>query len=141
MTLIPMVAVPLHGGGGAAAAEHERQMRREEEEMTPYTADDLAGDWEFKIIRSATSAFRSPQKLRELLEQESRAGWVLVEKFDDARVRLRRPAKCRERDGNLDFDPYRTYVGTTPGVIALMVIGTVLSVMAVIIAVLLLVAR
>jgi hypothetical protein len=123
-----MALVPMHGG--AAAAEHERQMRLEEEELTPYSVDDLAQDWEFKILRSATGAFRSAKRLREVLEDEARAGWVLVEKFDNSRVRLKRPAKARDRDGNLNFDPYRTYVGLYPSTVALFIVIASLAVAA-----------
>lgn len=34
-----------------------------------------------------------------------------MEKFDDSRLRLKRPASARELDGKLDIDPYRTHVG------------------------------
>jgi hypothetical protein len=131
----------MHSGAAAAAAEQQRQMRREEEEMTPYTADDLAQDWEFKILRSATGAFRLPKRLQRALEEESCAGWVFVEKFDDTRIRLKRPAKARERDGNLTFDPYRTYVGASPNAIALMIVGAVLAAIAVIVGGILLAKR
>jgi len=67
----------------AAAAEKRRQMLlAEEEDMTEYTQDDLKSDWEFKIVRSDTAAFRKPEVLNELLEQEAQAGWVMLEKFD-----------------------------------------------------------
>lgn len=91
----------------AAAAERHK----EEEEMTRYTEQDLAEGWEFKIVRSYTSSFRNPQALRRLIEEEARAGWVMVEKFDDSRIRFKRPASARERDPMLEpgFDPYRTY--------------------------------
>jgi len=58
----------------AAAAEKRRQMLlAEEEDMTEYTQDDLKSDWEFKIVRSDTAAFRKPEVLNELLEQEAQA--------------------------------------------------------------------
>jgi hypothetical protein len=104
-------------------------MREEEEEMTSYRPEDLAQDWEFKILRSATNAFKNPLRLRQYLEEEGRAGWVLVEKFDDSRLRLKRPATARERDGKLDIDPYRTYVGLTPNAVAGIVIGITVGVM------------
>lgn len=67
--------------------------------------------WEYKIIRSATGAFRHRDRLRQSLEEEAQAGWELVEKFDDNRVRLRRPVAARSNDHLLDFDPYRTWIG------------------------------
>jgi hypothetical protein len=111
------------GAAAAAAAEEQRRMRVEEEEMTPYSSSDLAQDWEFKIIRSAMASFRKPEYLRRVLDNEARAGWVLVEKFDSHRIRLKRSALARERDGKLDFDPYRTDVGPSQGIIAFMVVA------------------
>jgi len=115
------------GGAAAAAAAEQRRMREEEEEMTSYTAGDLSQDWEFKILRSATGGFRNPEFLRRALEEEGRAGWVLVEKFDNSRVRLKRPAKARELDGKLNTDPYRTNVGMSDVSIALTVVGIALT--------------
>ena len=55
--------------GAAAAAAHAAQLRQqEEEEMTRYSAEELAGDWEFKILRSNTAAFRKPEVLRRVCE-------------------------------------------------------------------------
>jgi hypothetical protein len=105
--------------GGAAAAERARQMRLEEEEMTPYSSTDLSDDWEFKILRSATHGFRDPNYLQKVLEEESQAGWMLVEKFDNGRIRLKRPASARQRDGKLGTDPYRSYAGMGPSATAL----------------------
>jgi hypothetical protein len=97
----------------AAAAEEARRQRQEEEEMTNYSRDDLAGDWEFKIVRSVTAAFRNPAVLEKLRQDEAQAGWVMVEKFDDARIRFKRAASARENDFRLPqgVDPYRTYYG------------------------------
>ena len=98
-------------GATVAAAAAAEAARKEEEELTEYSPRDLADDWEFKILRSNTGAFRRPEKLKETLDQEARAGWVFVEKFDNGRIRLKRPASARENDRSLDFDPYRTYAG------------------------------
>jgi hypothetical protein len=95
----------------AAAAAKLRRERQEEEELTPYTHKDLEEDWEFKILRSATGKFRNGAWLQSVLDEEARAGWQLVEKFDDARVRLKRPASARARDATLGFDAYRTWAG------------------------------
>jgi len=82
----------------------------EEEEMTPYSSRDLTEGWEFKILRNSTGRFRNPALLRATLEEESRAGWELVEKFDDRRVRLKRRVSARQNDAGLGFDPYRTRI-------------------------------
>ena len=81
--------------------------------MTPYSSDDPLTNWEFKIIRSATGSFGQSEKLRKVLEEEARVGWELVEKFDNNRVRLRRPVAARKDDVALDFDPYRTWIGVS----------------------------
>jgi hypothetical protein len=95
----------------AAAAAAAERVRKEEEEMTPYTPQDLNEEWEFKILRCVTGRFRDPIWLHGILQEEARAGWTMVEKFDDTRVRLKRPARARANDATLGFDPYRTWVG------------------------------
>ena len=82
--------------------------------MNEYTQDGSSGDWEFKIVRSNSAAFRNPEALKKLVEEESRAGWVMLEKFDDNRVRFKRPRSARARDAFLpdDVDPYRTQYGS-----------------------------
>ena len=101
------------GAGAAAAAAVAELQRKEEEEMTPYTTKDLAEGWEFKIVRSCCGAFRRPEKLQAVLDEEKRGGWTLVEKFDDCRIRLRRPAGAKVTASEFDdnYDPYRTTVG------------------------------
>lgn len=108
------------GAGAVAAAIAAEMQRREEEEMTPYGPADLAGGWEFKILRANTAAFRDPARFRAILDEEARGGWVLVEKFDDYRVRLKRPARAKEVQGDFaeGYDPYRTTVGASSGKIA-----------------------
>jgi hypothetical protein len=66
----------------AAAVETANQFRREEEEMTAYAPQDVTEPWEFKILRSAAGRFRDPVWLHSILEEEARAGWTMIEKFD-----------------------------------------------------------
>ena len=98
------------GDDEANQAVARRHREQEEEAMTAYGPGDLAGNWEFKILRSVTAGFRNPERLRAILEEERRGGWVLVEKFDDARVRLKRPAGAKAVAGDFadGYDPYRT---------------------------------
>jgi len=124
----------------AAAAAHERAVRlqAEEEEMTPYTQEGLADDWEFKIVRANTNVFRNPAKLDQLQQEESRAGWVMVEKFDDQRVRFKRPRSARLKDSQLPAgsDPYRVQFGMSPirfGILlTLLILAITLGIIAVI---------
>src|SRR5262249_47007976 len=92
-----MPAVCAAGAAAAAAAELRRQ---EEEEMTPYSDKDLAEGWEFKIVTASMGAFRKPDQFRAILEEEKKGGWVLVEKFDDCRIRLKRPAGAKVTEGD-----------------------------------------
>ena len=101
------------GGAVVAAAAAEAARRREEEEMTRYRDEELRGGWEFKILRANTRAFKKPEVLRQVCEEEAQAGWMLVEKFDDSRLRFKRPLAARERDRGLSGDPYRTHYGAT----------------------------
>jgi hypothetical protein len=113
----------MSGGGAAiAAAAAAKRAANEEEQMTPYSSKDLAEGWEFKILRSATNRFRDPVWTQAVLEEEARAGWTLLEKFDNARLRLKRPARARAGDAGLDFDPMRTWVGMGPGRLAVLII-------------------
>jgi hypothetical protein len=109
------------GAAAAAAAEAERQ-RQEEEEMTKYTDADLQGDWEFKIVRSNLASFKNPEVLQQVCAEEARAGWTLVEKFDNQRLRFKRPVSARAGDAGLEIDPYRTQYGTSSGAIVAVVV-------------------
>jgi hypothetical protein len=102
-------------GAGAAiaagAAAVAARMREEEEKLTTYNKDDMDG-WEFKIVRANTRYFRKPVNLQKTCEEEAKAGWEMVEKFDNARVRFKRRVDKRQNDQFLQgIDPYRTQVG------------------------------
>jgi hypothetical protein len=109
------------GAAAAAAAAAERARCEEEEEMTGYEPRDLDEAWEFKILRSRMTAFGNPATLRRILDEEAAAGWELVEKFDDSRIRLKRRVAHRENDDLLEFDAYRTYAGMSQGNMAVVV--------------------
>jgi hypothetical protein len=107
----------IHGAHIAAAAAEKRrreQQEEEEERMTPYSGDELNNEWEFKIVRSATGAYRKSDVFQRLLNEESIAGWQLLEKLDNSRIRFKRPKSARKRDNMLPqgFDPYRTQMGS-----------------------------
>ena len=119
----------VYGAGGAA----RRRREQEEEEMISYPPDELQ-KYEYKIVRSTFGAFGNPAKFNQLLQEEARAGWELVEKFDDRRVRFRRLISARERDSLLPVgvDPYRSYVGITPLRFVLLLLISIVVLMAVI---------
>jgi hypothetical protein len=117
----------------AAAAEAERRRREEEEEMTKYSDAELQAGWEFKILRSNTGAFRKPEEFQRACAEEATAGWTLVEKFDNQRLRFKRPTSARAGDSTLGFDPFRTQYGISSARFATIIListllGTVLLV-------------
>ena len=95
--------------------------------MTNYSDAELQGDWEFKILRSRASAFARPEVLDQVREDEARAGWTLVEKFDDQRLRFKRPASAKAGDSMLDFDPYRTCYGSSIASPQLVIVATLVG--------------
>jgi hypothetical protein len=58
----------------AAAAERARQRLQQEEEPTPYSERDHSEDWEFKIVRSGSNAFRKPEEFAKPLDEGCPAG-------------------------------------------------------------------
>lgn len=109
----------------ALAAQEKKRRDQEEEEMTPYSDKDLAEDYEFKIVRSATSAFKKRETVEQVIAEESVAGWKFVEKFDDNRLRFKRPASAQRRDMTLPpgVDPYRTTYGISDVGLAFTILG------------------
>ncbi|MFN2144216.1 MAG: hypothetical protein ACK2T7_02635 [Anaerolineales bacterium] len=114
-------------GASAAihAAQEKKKREQEEEEMTPYSDKDLAEDYEFKIVRSATSAFKKRETVEQVIAEESMAGWKFVEKFDDNRLRFKRPASAQRKDHTLPpgVDPYRTTYGMSEAGLAFTILG------------------
>jgi hypothetical protein len=107
----------------AAAAQSRRE--EEEERMTPYMPRDLFENWEFKILRSATGAFKDPAVMQRYLADEAQVGLTLVEKFDNSRIRLKRAA--RQQDAQCTFDPYRTRVGISEVELGMLIAGSILG--------------
>jgi hypothetical protein len=87
------------------------QNRNRPDVPVTYTSSDLQGGWEFKILTSEAGAFRKTDELRQASEEEAPAGWVLVEKLDDYRLRFKRPIQARSNDIRLAIDPYRSNYG------------------------------
>lgn len=112
---------------------NSQQQVQEEEILTPYEADEAHGTlahdteqvetikdprlvgWEFKIVRAKRDLFREPEEFQALCVEEAEAGWILLEKLDDRRVRFKRPIALREiiKPEFLSFDPYRSSYGAT----------------------------
>jgi hypothetical protein len=62
-----------------------------------------------------------------LLDEEACAGWVLVEKFDDRRVRFKRRRSAAPAASSLPagYNPYRTQYGISQAVVTLVVLALV----------------
>lgn len=110
------------GAAAAAAAAKKRQQQEEEEKLTGYSSNDMDG-WEFKIVRASSRKFKNAATVKRLCEEEADAGWEMVEKFDDYRIRFKRRIEERSRDAHRAIDPYRTHLGVTETHIALIVLG------------------
>jgi hypothetical protein len=84
---------------------------------------------EYKILQSQTPFFANAAKMHEAVEQESKAGWTLLEKEDNYRIKLKRNTSNRDNDKNLDFDAYRSTVGVssvvTYGITVALTLGVV----------------
>ncbi len=116
----------MHGAHVAVhAAQEQRKNQEEEEEMTSYTRQELEEDFEFKIIRSSTGTFKKREAVEQLKAEEGMSGWVMVEKFDDNRIRFKRPLSAQKNDAMLPdgIDPYRSKYGMSEGAIAFVVMG------------------
>ncbi len=105
----------------------------EEEMLTPYEAYEHNGTdnngfgsdqefidprlvgWEFKIVRARRDLFCDPAVFQFLCAEEAEAGWILLEKLDDRRVRFKRPIALREivKAEFLNYDPYRCVYGSS----------------------------
>lgn len=118
------------GAAGAAAAvaaaRKKRRIQEEEERLTSYNKEDLEG-WEFKIVRANTRKFRTTEAVRQLCAEEAKAGWEMIEKFDDYRIRFKRPVSRRNQDSHAEIDPYRTLIGISEGATAALIVGILLA--------------
>ena len=107
-----------YGGSIAAivAAKKARERReaeqQEEDQLTKYSSDDLE-KYEFKIVRSQWGKFKDLETVQKLCSEEAKAGWEMVEKFDNHRIRFKRNKSMRSSDALQSIDPYRTAYDTT----------------------------
>lgn len=106
----------------AIAAARKRIQDEEEERLTNYSQEELAEGWEYKIVRSSTSI--KGDRFTNLCREESQNGWELVEKFDDNRIRFKRPVSKRADDHLAPIDPYRSRIGLSDWAIALIILGS-----------------
>jgi hypothetical protein len=124
------------GATAAIAAANAAKNREEETAMLDMLKHQNSADWEYKIVRSALFGFDRKEKIREMLEQEARAGWSMAAKLDGDRVVLKRPVAMRDHDHLLgdDIDPYRTDYGGQAVIMVSIVTGITLLLMLAVVA-------
>lgn len=72
---------------------------------------------EYKVIQATTPHFAKSQNISAVMSEEEKAGWRLLEKCDNYKLRLQRDISHRANDKNLGIDPYRTQVGINNAII------------------------
>ena len=115
-----------------AKQRNKRREEVEEENLTRYesnTSSDQPKGWEFKILRTRSGGFRSRKILSRVCAEEAQAGWILLEKLDNHRLRFRRPVTARDRDMQCKIDPYRTHYGMSEVVETWATIIVILTIM------------
>jgi hypothetical protein len=107
-------------------ANHNAQTKPEQPSPN-FGSDSDSWQWEFKIVRGSANGFRGREALSYVCEQERMAGWILLEKLDNQRLRFRRPIAARKIDHLCRQDPYRTYYGMPPELSSLISLLVVLA--------------
>lgn len=81
----------------------------------PAPAEQQMVGWEFKIVRASSDLFRDQAVLQQLCQEEAKAGWILLEKLDDRRIRFKRLIALRNvlDETQLLYDPYRSHYGAS----------------------------
>ena len=127
----------MSGAHVAIAAAIKKKKQEKEEKTMGYNQEELENNWEFKILRSASGKFKKYETVEQVKAEESVAGWVIVEKFDNNRIRFKRPRKAIENDVHLPpgVDPYRISYGMSEGVMALSMMVVIFGVIGTIIAI------
>ena len=83
--------------GSLAAQKKKKEEEQEENEMATYNDNEI-DKYEFKIMRSQFGKFGNYEYLQKVCQAESQAGWEMVEKFDNHRVRFKRRVEKRAQD-------------------------------------------
>jgi hypothetical protein len=80
---------------------------------SPLPKDPRLTGWEYKIVRARRDLFADAAVFKQLCDEEAQAGWILLEKLDNRRVRFKRPIGMREviQTEFLSYDPYRCHYG------------------------------
>lgn len=96
-------------------AEEDAHAEQQANEVSKQPKDPRLMGWEFKIVRANRNLFRDRATLQRLCNEEAEAGWILLEKLDDRRVRFKRPMALRDivKPEFLAHDPYRCHYGSS----------------------------
>ena len=73
--------------------------------MTGYGADETSGQWQFKIVRGT---FKTAQQVEAVQQEQGEYGWILVEIFDQHRIRFKRHVSETSKDQYREGNPYAT---------------------------------
>ena len=120
----PIIAANAGAMVAIIAAAATKKPQQEEEKIVTYDKNDLDG-WEFKIIRSSFGKFKKPENIRKLCDEEAKAGWVMLEKLDDYRIRFKRRVEKRAMDQYSGVNPYRTSTSSGSGLLIGLIIGII----------------
>lgn len=114
-------------GAHIAIAHAIIKKRQAKEEKMGYNQEELENDWEFKILKSAAGKFKKYEVIEQVKAEESAAGWIMVEKFDNNRIRFKRPKSAVKNDYLLPpyIDPYRTNFGMSEAAFAFSIVGVI----------------
>ncbi len=94
--------------------------------MTTYQQQDLAPATGVQDPALAHGRVPAARDAARSAGREARAGWVLVEKFDNGAAWLpEAPGVGAQRDAALGFDPYRTYFGLSDGQFVALLLGLI----------------
>jgi hypothetical protein len=93
-----------------AAQQHqarEREQARLDEEvlMTSYRPDETASNWQFKIVKGT---FKTAPQVEAVRKEQAEHGWILVEIFDQNRIRFKRLVSEADNDAYREGNPYAT---------------------------------
>lgn len=72
---------------------------------------------EYKVVQASTPYFAKSENIASVMADEEKAGWRLLEKCDNYKLRLQRDISHRANDKSLSIDPYRTQVGISNAIV------------------------
>ena len=102
------------------------------DKTTPVIWGQLTG-YIYIQLRDFKRGDRKSEVMQQVCDEEARSGWELVEKFDDTRLRFKRPTSARNIPSPAGIDPYRTTYGISQGKLTAIILIAIFGSMALII--------